>query len=139
MRYLLLTYYKKANGSIDEAMAVSRNLKPHDLQTCNVILDFKKLQVVQASMSGRTVPKDFGRIVDYYRQHYQSTIDRLLAENGYQYQPAEPVPDQTAVTAEEEEFLTAVTDSGQFTLDQAKDMYSGITAIAQEKNETDTV
>jgi hypothetical protein len=83
MRYLLLTYYTKANGQIDEIMAVSKNLKRRDHQTCNVILDFKKLEVVKASMSGTDVPKDFDRIAGYYHQHYAATIERLFKENGY--------------------------------------------------------
>ena len=84
MRYLLLTYYTKSDGKIDEVMAVSKNLKQRDLQTCNVILDFKKLEVIKASMSGTDVPKDFDRIAGYYHQHYASTIERLFKENGYQ-------------------------------------------------------
>lgn len=84
MRYLILTYYQKANGQIDEVMAVAKNLKNRDLQTANVILDFKKLEVVKASMGGTTVPRDFNRIAEYYYQHYKSTIERLFQENGYE-------------------------------------------------------
>lgn len=84
MRYLLLTYYTKPDGKIDEVMAVAKNLKMRDHQTCNVILDFKKLQVIKANMSGTTVPKDFDRIAGYYHQHYASTIERLFKENGYE-------------------------------------------------------
>jgi hypothetical protein len=95
MRYLLLTYYKKPDGKIDESMAVSRRIKTSDLQTANVILDFKKLEVVKASMGGAVVPRDWDRIVSYYHQHYASTIERLLAENGYEIvkdvEPAETV------------------------------------------------
>ena len=143
MRYLLLTYYRKANGQIDEAMAVARNLKPRDHQTCNVILDFGRLQVIKASMGETQVPKDFNRIVEYYMQHYESTIQRLFAENGYVVErvtSAESAPAATdAVTAEEEEFLTAVTTSGQFTLDQARAMYAGQPVPAESTNETDPV
>jgi len=84
MRYLVLTYYKKADGKIDEAMTLARNLKQRDLQTGSVILDFKKLQVVKCSMGGTVVPRDWDRIVTYYHQHYESTINRLFAENGWQ-------------------------------------------------------
>jgi hypothetical protein len=84
MRYLILSYYKKADGRIDESMEVARNIKPRDIQTANVILDFKKLEVVKASMGGVQVPKDFNRIVEYYMQHYENVIKRLFAENGYQ-------------------------------------------------------
>ena len=65
-------------------MAVAKNLKNRDLQTANVILDFKKLEVVKASMGGTTVPRDFNRIAEYYYQHYKSTIERLFQENGYE-------------------------------------------------------
>ena len=84
MRYLILTYYKKSNGQVDEVMAVAKNLKLRDHQTANVILDFKKLEVVKCSMGGVQVPKDFDRIVDYYMEHYESTITRLFNENGYE-------------------------------------------------------
>lgn len=84
MRYLILTYYKKANGQIDEAMAVSKNLKARDIQTASVIIDFKKLEVVKASMGGEQVPRDFNRIVEYYMQHYEAIITRLFNENGYE-------------------------------------------------------
>jgi len=84
MRYLILTYYQKASGQIDEVMAVAKSLKARDHQTANVILDFKTLTVLKCSMSGVTVPRDFDRIVEYYHQHYESTITRLFRENGYE-------------------------------------------------------
>ena len=92
MRYLLLTYYTKPDGKIDESMAV---------QTCSVILDFKKLEVVKAHMGGVSVPRDFNRIVEYYHKHYASTIERLFNENGYEIvkndpQPQEQVPEVPA-------------------------------------------
>lgn len=84
MRYLLLTYYKKPDGKIDESMSVSKRVKNSDLQTANVILDFKELKVIKASMSGTVVPRDWDRIVSYYHQHYANTIERLFKENGYE-------------------------------------------------------
>lgn len=84
MRYLILTYYRKPDGSIDESMAVSKNVKRQDIQTANVILDFKKLEVVKCSMGGVNVPRDFNRIVEYYMKHYENIITRLFNENGYE-------------------------------------------------------
>jgi hypothetical protein len=93
MRYLTMTYVTRANGKIDEVMAVTRNIKRSDLQTCNVILDFKKLSVVKCTMNGTTVPRDWDRVVSYYHQHYASTIERLFNENGYEIvKPEEPKP-----------------------------------------------
>ena len=83
MRYLIITYYKKANGQIDESTAVAKNLKMRDHQTASVILDFKKLVVVKAQLGGDSVPKEFNKIVEYYMQHYENIIKRLFEENGY--------------------------------------------------------
>ena len=84
MRYLILTYYRKPDGSTDESMAVAKNLKIRDIQTATVILDFKKCEVVKASMGGVNAPKNFDNIVQYYVQHYESTIRRLFNENGFE-------------------------------------------------------
>jgi hypothetical protein len=84
MRYLIITYYKKPSGQIDEVMTVARNLKPRDHSTANVILDFKKLSVEKCTMNGVNVPRNFERIVEYYMKFYDSTITRLFEENGYQ-------------------------------------------------------
>ena len=92
MRYLLLTYYAKPTGQIDEVMAVSKNLKKRDHQTCSVILDFKTLSVLKCSMGGTQVPKDFDRIVGYYHEHYAATINRLFKENGYEVEINKPEP-----------------------------------------------
>lgn len=94
MRYLIITYYKKANGQIDETTAVARNLKMRDHQTASVILDFKKLAVVKANLNGDTVPKDFNRIVEYYMQHYENIIRRLFEENGYEIELKKPEQEQ---------------------------------------------
>ena len=93
MRYLILTYYTKPNGQIDEVMAVAKNLKNRDHQTANVILDFKTLSVLKCSMGGVQVPRDFNRIVEYYMKHYEATITRLFTENGYEIvKPEESKP-----------------------------------------------
>ena len=94
MRYLIITYYKKANGQIDETTAVARNLKMRDHQTASVILDFKKLAVVKAQLGGASVPKEFNRIVEYYMQHYENIIKRLFEENGYEIELKKPEQEQ---------------------------------------------
>jgi hypothetical protein len=71
-------------------MSVSRRIKPSDLQTASVILDFKKFEVVKASMGGTVVPRDWDRIVGYYHQYYATTIERLFKENGYEIVKPEP-------------------------------------------------
>lgn len=84
MRYLLLTYYRKPNGQIDESMMVSNRVRDRDLSQANVILDFRDQSVLKCSMDGKTVPKNWDRIVSYYYQHYAATIERLFEENGHE-------------------------------------------------------
>ena len=91
MRYLLLTYYTKPNGKIDEAMTISRNLKKKDWQTTNVILDFKEQKVLLCSVAGISAKKDWDTIVSYYYKHYAATIERLFQENGHELPKAEEV------------------------------------------------
>jgi hypothetical protein len=83
MRYLLLTYYYKADGKIDEGMTVTKNLKTRDWQTVNVILDFKEQKVLKASTGDQAIPKDWDRIVSYYYPFYTHIIERLFQENGH--------------------------------------------------------
>jgi hypothetical protein len=83
MRYLILTYYRKASGQIDEAMTVSKNLKLRDNQTANVILDFKEQKVLRCMVEGMTGIKDWDTVVSYYYPHYTHIIERLFNENGH--------------------------------------------------------
>jgi hypothetical protein len=82
MRYLIVKYLKRPNGQLDEIVGVSKKVKLNDLQTAAVILDFQKGQVLQASMEGVTIPRDFPRIRDFYQQHYKRLIDDLESVYG---------------------------------------------------------
>lgn len=95
MRYLILTYLRKANGQMDEALSLSKTLKTRDLQSGSVILDFRDRRVIKASMNGTSVPKDWDRIVGFYHQHYAHVINRLFRENGY-----EVIPEPAAETSQ---------------------------------------
>lgn len=78
---------------MDEVVAVAGSLKTRDRQTAAVILDFKTQSVLQCSMNGTTVPKDWDRIVSFYYQHYAATFDRLAKENGIEFKQAESKPE----------------------------------------------
>ena len=83
MRYLTLTYFTKADGQIDETMAVTKNLKMSDWQTASVILDFKLQKVEKCFLDGVQVPKVWDTVVSYYYQHYSNIVERLFEENGH--------------------------------------------------------
>jgi hypothetical protein len=93
MRYCLISYYKRPNGQTDEVVSVSGKLKRKDRQTAAVVLDFATQSVLQCSMNGTTVPKDWNKIVSFYYQHYAATFDRLAKENGIEFKTAEPEPE----------------------------------------------
>ena len=89
MRYLMLTYYTKPNGKIDESMTVTTRVKPKDWQMANVILDFRELKVLKASLRDNNIPKDWDRIVSYYYPFYTKIMERMLQENGHALPTAE--------------------------------------------------
>jgi len=83
MRYLILTYYRKAGGQIDEVMAVSKRIKMRDTQTANVILDFQEQKVLRCHITGENGIQDWDTVVAYYYKFYANVIERLFTENGH--------------------------------------------------------
>jgi hypothetical protein len=95
MRYLMLTYYTKANGKIDESMIVATRVRTKDWQMANVILDFKELKVIKASVRDNAIPKDWDRIVGYYYPFYTNIMERLFQENGHELPDKETIKSTT--------------------------------------------
>lgn len=71
---------RKAGGQIDEAVAVSKKIKPADLQTCNVIIDYAAKKVQKCVIEGKVVDTDFERMDAYYKQVYPNLIQQLEKE-----------------------------------------------------------
>lgn len=86
--YLLATYYRKParphasankgfgqdpnNFKYDEQVAISRNLKNRDIDTCGVILDMAAKKIVKNSMGpGR----DFDELYRYFKTNYPKYIE----------------------------------------------------------------
>lgn len=80
MRFLLITFFRKPGGQIDEQVAVSKRVKPADLQTCNVILDYGTKQVQKCIIEGKKVETDFDKMNSYYKQIYPNLIEQLERE-----------------------------------------------------------
>lgn len=81
MRYLLITFFRKPGGQIDEQVTVSKRLKTSDLQMCNVILDFNKKKLEKCIIEGKVVDSDFERMSAYYKKIYPSLVDQLEKNN----------------------------------------------------------
>jgi len=71
---------RKPGGQIDEAVTVSKNIKPADLQTCNVIIDYADKKVEKCVIEGKFVDTDFDRMDAYYKQIYPNLIAQLEKE-----------------------------------------------------------
>ena len=80
MRYLLITFMRRPGGQIDESVAVSKNIKKADLQTCNVIIDYAKKKVEKCVIEGKVVDTDFDKMNDYDKKIYTNLIEQLEKE-----------------------------------------------------------
>jgi hypothetical protein len=74
----MITYFRSPGGQIDEQVSPPvKKFKTKDMQTCNVILDYKERKVVKCVIEGKIVPTDFERLNDYYKQHHPQIIEQL--------------------------------------------------------------
>jgi hypothetical protein len=71
---------RKPGGQIDESVAVSKNIKKADLQTCNVIIDYAKKKVEKCVIEGKVVDTDFDKMNEYYKKIYTNLIEQLEKE-----------------------------------------------------------
>lgn len=80
MRYLLITFFRKPGGQIDEMVKASKRVKPADYSTCNVIMDYATQKVEKCVIEGRKVDNDFDKLNNYYKKIYPSLIEQLIKE-----------------------------------------------------------
>ena len=77
MRYLLITFIRKANGQIDELVSTSKKIKNTDLQSCNVILDYGDKKIIKCVIEGKKTDTDWDRMNGYYLKVYPKLIEQL--------------------------------------------------------------
>ena len=80
MRYLLIQFIRKPGGQIDEQITVSKKVKPADLQTMNVILDYAKKKIDKCVIEGKTLNQDWDKMNEYYKKIYPALIEQLEKE-----------------------------------------------------------
>lgn len=81
MRYFAITYIRKPNGQVDEQALVTKSIKDSDIQTCNVILDFKEKKIIKASIAGSSLSTDWDKLIEYYKKVYPDNIESLEKDN----------------------------------------------------------
>lgn len=80
MRYLLITFLRKNNGQIDEMVRVSKKMKPADIQTCNVILDYAEKKINKCVIEGSKLDTNWDKLNNYYKKIYPQLIEQLEKE-----------------------------------------------------------
>ena len=76
VRYFVVTYYLKADGQYDEVIQTVTTIGKTLQRTANVILDFKKREVVKARLE-QPIERDWNIIRDYYNKIYGQIIGEL--------------------------------------------------------------
>jgi len=80
MRYLFVSFLRKTGGQIDEMVKVNKKVRPADLNSCNVILDFANREVVKCVIEGKTLDTSFDKMEEYYKRVYPALISQLNKE-----------------------------------------------------------
>jgi vancomycin permeability regulator SanA len=52
MRYLLISFFRRKGGQIDEVVKVSKKLQESDINTSNVVLDYADKRVEKCVIEG---------------------------------------------------------------------------------------
>lgn len=88
MRYLLITFYRKPGGQIDEAARFVKRVKNSDITTSNIIMDYGLKKVDKCVVEGNKLDRTFDQLNEYYKKIYPAMIATLekegplLAKNG---------------------------------------------------------
>lgn len=73
----MITFARQPGGAIDEQVGFSKKIRPVDLQTCNVIVDYKEKKIVKCIIEGKQVDTDFDKMNEYYKKVYPDLIAQL--------------------------------------------------------------
>lgn len=80
MRYLLISFFRKKDGQIDELVSVSKQVKTSDLQNSNIIMDFGTKKLEKCVIEGREHDTSFKKLRDYYSKVYPQLVEQLEKE-----------------------------------------------------------
>lgn len=80
MRYLLITFYRRPNGQIDEQARFVKRCRNSDLANSNIILDYGKKVIDKCVVEGRKLDKSFDDLNNYYKKIYPKMVEILEKE-----------------------------------------------------------
>lgn len=80
MRYLLISFFRRKGGQIDEMVKVAKRIQESDVSTSNVIIDYADKKVEKCVIEGKEVDTDFERMHLYYKKVYPALVEQLEKE-----------------------------------------------------------
>jgi hypothetical protein len=80
VRYLLITFLRQPGGQINEEVRMAKRVKPADVSTCNIIVDYALKKIEKCTVEGTKVDTDFDKLNEYYKAVYPSLIAQLERE-----------------------------------------------------------
>lgn len=80
MRYLLITFYRKPGGQIDEQARFVKRVKTSDITTSNIIMDYGLKKVDKCVIEGNKLDRTFDQLNEYYKKIYPAMIATLEKE-----------------------------------------------------------
>jgi multimeric flavodoxin WrbA len=80
MRYLLISFFRRKGGQIDEMVKVSKKIQESDISTSNVIIDYADKKVEKCVVEGKQVDTDFEKMNAYYKRIYPEMVAQLERE-----------------------------------------------------------
>lgn len=80
MRYLVISFWRKRAGQIDEVVNMSKRVRTSDMNDANVILDFADKKVLKCVIEGKNHDTTFEKMRDYYVKVYPNLVEQLERE-----------------------------------------------------------
>jgi type II secretory pathway component PulF len=80
MRYLLITFFRKPGGQIDEQVRFVKRVKNSDISMSNIILDYGLQRVDKCVVEGKKLSKTFEELNNYYKKIYPTMVVQLEKE-----------------------------------------------------------
>lgn len=80
MRYLLISFFRRKGGQIDEMVKMSKRVQESDYNTSNVIIDYADKKVDKCVIEGKPLDTDFEKMNAYYKKIYPTLVAQLEKE-----------------------------------------------------------
>lgn len=74
-RYMIITYYRKANGMWDEITEFKNSIRQNHTQTAKVILDFKNKKIVKNLIKPNFT---FDELLEFYKEQIGDRLTPYL-------------------------------------------------------------